>query len=181
MEEAARQVAVFFRESVQAVLETVARVRRYEPLVMRAASRYGVPVAVLQAIMHKESRGNPGAFNPETAGNPSRGLMQIRESTARGLGYGGAVARLFEPEVSIDLGAKLVRQLWDRYQGRVADVLADYNGGPRMVKAPGGPYGNQQYVAGGELLIRLYSLTAPAVGRLALLALALAWWWRHRK
>jgi soluble lytic murein transglycosylase-like protein len=162
----------------------VRNVARYDALVMAASLRYGVPSVLLKALIAVESAGNERAFNPETGstGGPSRGLMQIQEATARGLGFSGPWERLFDPVVNIDLGARLVRQLWDQFKGNLADIVAAYNGGPRVVaqRVPGAPYRNQAYV---DRVVSVVAAVAGAplvVGPVALLVVLLMWWWRSR-
>jgi len=158
----------------------------YDSLVLAAATRYQVPAALVSAIIQKESGGDPRAFNPEGAGtNPSRGLMQVRWSTALGLGFTGKPESLFDPAVNIDLGAKLLRQLWDQFNGRLEDVVAAYNGGPKMVtqRMPGAAYRNQDYVDKVLAFMREHAARPLVVGPVVLLAAILvAWyWWKARK
>lgn len=184
-EELYRRWSVVLGVPIAALRQVAERVREWDPLVMAAAIRHGVPVAVLQAIMHRESGGRVDAYNPERDNDLSIGLMQVRVSTARGLGYAGSVEGLYKPEENIARGAQLVRQLWDRYRGNLSDVLADYNGGPRMVtqRGPVGLYPNQPYVDGTTKLVAFYSqlpaIAGAGVGILVLI-LAAVWWWRKR-
>lgn len=91
--------------------------RAYVPLFSQAGQRWQLDPALLLAIASLESNFNPAAYNPERNNDPSRGLMQVRESTARGLGYRGAVAGLFDPGTSIELGARLLSENLDRVRG----------------------------------------------------------------
>lgn len=50
----------------------------------RAASRLGVPVDWLLAVIQNESGGDPKIKNPNSS---ARGLIQFMDSTARGMGY----------------------------------------------------------------------------------------------
>jgi soluble lytic murein transglycosylase-like protein len=72
-------------------------------------------------------------------------LMQLMPSTARGLG----VTDSLDPTQNVMGGAKLLRQLLDRYQGDTRLALAAYNAGPGAVDKHGGvpPYAEtQRYV-----------------------------------
>lgn len=161
-------------------------VTRFDPLVLAAATRYQIPAALIRAIIHAESRppGNPLSFNPEpgSPGGPSRGLMQIQEATARGLGLTGKFDRLYDPAVNIDLGSRLLRQLWDRFAGDVPAVVAAYNAGPRVVmhRTPAG-FANQPYVSHVLGLAERYGLVPMIVGPSLLLVVLLLLWWRSRK
>ena len=108
--------------------------------------------------------------------------MQIRQTTAQGLGFSGDWERLYDPAVNIDLGAKLLRQLWDRFKGNAADVVAAYNGGPKMAvnRIAGRPYGNQPYVDKVLAAAQRYGLQPVVVGPVVLLTLLLVWWWKRR-
>lgn len=156
---------------------------RFDPLVMAAATRYGLPAALIKAIIRAESNGDPLAFNPEGDGsNPSRGLMQVRWSTAQGLGYTGDPAKLFDPRVNIELGAKLLRQLWDRFKGGTTDIISAYNAGPRIAsqRQPGQPYRNQAYVDKVLDFLSQYAIEPLALGRGLLLVALLVWYWKRR-
>lgn len=81
----------------------------YWPLFTAAGARYGVPAELLAAIGYQESRYNPNAFNPESGSNPSVGLMQISVPTALALGFKGSLSELYQPALSVELAAKLLR------------------------------------------------------------------------
>lgn len=93
----------------------VAGARALWPQLQAAGKPFGVSPELLAAVAWQESRFQPGAYNAEGDGsNPSRGMMQIRQSTARGLGFTGDVGRLFETGLSLELGAKLLRENLNR-------------------------------------------------------------------
>lgn len=92
-----------------------------------AAGRYGLPPALLYATAAVESGFKPDAQR----GAESYGLMQVTPSTAHGLGYGGTTAGLLDPMVNVELGAKLLQQLYHQLGGNVAKVASAYNGGYR--------------------------------------------------
>ena len=159
---------------------------RFDPLVLAAATRYQGPAALIRAIIHAESKppGNPLSFNPEpgSPGGPSRGLMQIQEATARGLGFTGRLDRLFDPATNIDLGTRLLRQLWDRFVGDVPAIVAAYNAGPRVVaRRTAAGFPNQRYVDDVLGLAERYGLVPMIVGPSLLLVVLLLLWWRSRK
>ena len=56
-------------------------------------------------------------------------------SLARSLGVRYKTAGLHDPATSLDFGTRYLRQLIDRFGGRVERVLAAYNAGPHRVDA----------------------------------------------
>lgn len=106
--------------------------RPYLALAQQAGSRYGVDPAVILAVIAIESRFDPDAIRGEPHLNDSSyGLMQLLGTTARGLGYTGAPAGLFDPARNIDLGARLVADILAARRGDVAKMFSEYNGGYR--------------------------------------------------
>lgn len=167
--------------------------RSYVPLFLQAGERWQLDPSLLLAIAAKESAFNPAAYNPEKDNNPSRGLMQIRESTARALGYRASVAGLFDPATSIELGARLLRENIDRVRGanpflsarETEDrAISAYNAGWSAQRA-----GDALRTSSGEfvnlvgyvkpvraLQLLLRSVLPAGIGALALaLAVGLAW------
>lgn len=119
---------------------------KWLPEMLAAGRRHGVPLWVIQTTIATESSFNPTAERQETGGRVSRGLMQVLEGTARGLGYTGTPEGLFIPATSIELGARLLAQLTVRYPGAAWEgIYAAYNSGAirkdakgRYVNAAGG-------------------------------------------
>jgi len=115
--------------SAQYAVPRASAVHPYAAHVGEAATRFGLPEALIWAVMRAESGGNPRAMSPAGA----MGLMQImpatwRELTARhGLG-----ADPFEVRANILAGAAYLRAMFDRY-GDLTSTLAAYNAGPRRV------------------------------------------------
>ncbi len=92
-----------------------------EQMVTEAARRYALPRSLVRAVAGAESSLDPAAISPKGAA----GVMQLMPATARELG----VRNAFDPAESIDAGARLLRQLLEKYEGRVAEALAAYNAG----------------------------------------------------
>jgi hypothetical protein len=103
---------------------------QYSGLIQRAAEQNELDPALLTAVMRQESGFQADARSPAGA----MGLMQLMPDTAKSLG----VADPFDPEQSIDGGARLLRSLIDRFGGRLDLALAAYNAGPAAVERYGG-------------------------------------------
>ena len=110
----------------------------YDGLINEAARRYRVDPALVAGVIEAESGFNPRALSPAGA----KGLMQLMDGTAQGLGVRDA----FDPSDNVNGGAKLLRQLLDRYHENVPLALAAYNAGPGAVDRYGGipPYRETQ-------------------------------------
>lgn len=109
-------------------------IRDFDHHIQRAARRYGLRPEIISAIIQVESAGNPSALSPRNA----KGLMQLTDSTAEMLG----VQNIWSPGENIDGGARYLRKLLDRFDGKLELALAAYNAGPTAVIRHGGipPY-----------------------------------------
>jgi soluble lytic murein transglycosylase len=99
--------------------------------VQDAAESVGIDPLLVLAIMRTESSFRPGAQSLVGA----RGLMQLMPDTARRIGKVDKrarpyAARFTEPRSNIWLGAWYLKNLLDRYGGRVALAAGAYNAGP---------------------------------------------------
>lgn len=114
-----------------------AREHDFDPFIAEAERAYGIPGWVLRTTIAKESSFNPRKRREESGGRVSRGLMQLLEATARERGFAGAAgddtARsggLYDPAVSIRIGARHLRWLRHRYPSAPwDDIYAAYNSG----------------------------------------------------
>lgn len=75
---------------------------QYDALVAAQASANGVPEVLVHRVIVRESRYQPGLVGR----GGTIGLMQIKLSTARGLGYTGTAAGLRDPETNLTYGIK---------------------------------------------------------------------------
>lgn len=150
----------------------------------RWGSHYGVPLspALVLAIMATENaRYDPLASYREPDGELSRGLMQVKESTARHLGLSDP-ALLYNPTIGVSMGAKYLAQQLRRY-GNDEQAVAAYNAGSAR-RSSSGAWVNQGYVdrALAHLAAFRRWLAPAAAGALALfLAAATARWYLSRR
>jgi soluble lytic murein transglycosylase-like protein/Tfp pilus assembly protein PilF len=108
------------------------------------ARETGLPGYLIAGIIRQESAFDPRATSPVGA----RGLMQLMPGTAqdvsRKVGVPYQPEELYDPEMSVRLGATYFKQLLDRFDGNVELALAGYNGGPnrigRLWKESGRPH-----------------------------------------
>jgi hypothetical protein len=109
---------------------------QYGSLFQSAASKYGLPASVLQAVAKEESGFNPSAVSKAGA----QGLMQLMPSTAAGLGVNP-----FDPAQAVDGAAQILSGNLQRF-GSLDKALAAYNAGPGAVDKYGGvpPYEETQ-------------------------------------
>lgn len=104
----------------------------YDTMIGRVAARHRIDPLLLHAVITQESRYRVNA----TSSTGARGLMQLMPGTARMLNvHGGAIT---DAEANVDGGARLLRQLYGRFND-FSLTLAAYNAGEGAVRK----YGNQ--------------------------------------
>lgn len=106
-----------------------ARARSFKPDVARAAHRYDVSPALIDAIARVESRYDPRAVSRTKAS----GIMQLMPGTARDMGVERG-----DPAANIRGGTAYLRLLLNRFDGDVVRTVAAYNAGPAAVARAGG-------------------------------------------
>ena len=99
-------------------------------LVETAAASTSVSAELIRSVMRQESAFKPCAVSAKGA----MGLMQLIPGTAAEMGVRDA----FDPEENVLGGAKLLKQLMDRYSGDLSMTLSAYNAGTRPVDAGAG-------------------------------------------
>lgn len=100
-----------------------------------AARRFGIDPHLLVAVIREESRFDPRALSSASA----RGLTQFVWLTARRVAttVGLGTIRphdLYDPEVSIPLGAAYLAELQEDFGGALHSAVAAYNAGPAQAR-----------------------------------------------
>ena len=97
----------------------------YDDIIVEAATAYRLDPALIRSVIEAESRFNAAAVSGAGAG----GLMQLMPSVAESLG----VINLLDPREKVMAGARLLRELLDRFDGSLPLALAGYNAGATAV------------------------------------------------
>lgn len=98
----------------------------YDGLINEAAKRYGLPAALIRAVIMTESEFDPLAVSSAGA----QGLMQLMPALSSQLG----VSNAFDPRQNIMAGAHYLSALLGTQKGDMALALASYNAGPGNVE-----------------------------------------------
>ena len=98
--------------------------------IRQASAQFGLPFALVKAVVHQESQFNPYAVSRAGA----QGLMQIMPQTGQSLG----LRNPFDAGENIMAGSAYLREMLDRYSGDIPLALAAYNAGPNAVDSAGG-------------------------------------------
>jgi soluble lytic murein transglycosylase-like protein len=97
----------------------------YSELVARHANANGVPVALVDRVIMRESR-----YNPSLVGRGGTiGLMQIKLSTARGLGYTGSAEGLRDPDTNLTYAVKYLAGAYRAANGDHSRAVGFYASG----------------------------------------------------
>ena len=116
--------------------------RKYDQEIKTAAGRYGLPPALVKAVIMQESRFNPA----KVGGKGEIGLMQLMPpGTAGATGEWARIHNspppsrneLFEVKCNLDIGCwYLARALkrWEKYDNAIELALVQYNAGPSRAK-----------------------------------------------
>lgn len=100
-----------------------------DKLITEAGQKHGVDPLLIMEVMRQESGFRQYAVSPAGA----KGLMQFIDGTARRYG----ITDPFDPQQSIDGGARYLRDLLEMFNGNVELALAGYNAGENRVKRNG--------------------------------------------
>jgi soluble lytic murein transglycosylase len=122
--------------------------KKFDPIIAEAAKKYSLEAPLIKAVIKAESDFDPNAISDKGA----RGLMQIMPINYRLLD----VENPFDPHQSIHAGARYLREMMDRFNGKLSLSLAAYNAGPAAVDRYNGipPYQEtEEYI---ERVMRYY-------------------------
>jgi hypothetical protein len=97
----------------------------YRQLVERESLAFGLPPALVDAVMAVESRYNPGVVGMDG----EVGLMQVMLPTARMMGFSGTPAELASPEVNVYYGVRYLAGAWRRANGDLCTATMKYRAG----------------------------------------------------
>jgi soluble lytic murein transglycosylase-like protein len=99
--------------------------QRYSAIISNHALANDIPVDLALAVVNHES-----SFDANATGQAGEiGLMQIKLSTARGMGYEGSAEELYEPATNIRWGMKYLGKARELARGSECGTLSRYNGG----------------------------------------------------
>jgi soluble lytic murein transglycosylase-like protein len=97
----------------------------YNTIISRYARSYGVPVNLAHAIIRIESN-----YRANARGRAGEiGLMQIKLSTARMMGYSGSRKGLYNPETNLKYGMKYLAMAHNLGGGSTCGTVLKYNAG----------------------------------------------------
>jgi len=98
----------------------------YDHVISEASHTHGVSFSLLKALIKTESDFNPRAVSSAGA----RGLMQLMPENIKTL----KINNPFDPRENIMGGTQYLKQLIDRFNGKLPLALAAYNAGPGVVE-----------------------------------------------
>ncbi|WP_455473791.1 lytic transglycosylase domain-containing protein [Bartonella sp. B30(2025)] len=123
----ARAVLNTVKDSSENLVSVASKVsaRPYESLIKKFANKYNVPVNLAHAVVNVES--SYKAYTKGAAGEI--GLMQIKPSTARGLGFNGSVKELYDPATNLEYGMRYLARAYQLSGGSTCGTILKYNAG----------------------------------------------------
>jgi len=103
---------------------------KIDGFIKQSGVKYGVDPYLVFCVMEQESHFNSRALSPRGA----RGLMQLMPGTSARFG----VRKPSDPAQNVAGGTRYLKQLLERFDGRIDLVLASYNAGEGAVRKFGG-------------------------------------------
>jgi hypothetical protein len=109
----------------QSSLPFARRAILYNSTIRKHAKLNGIDYELARAIIYTES-----SFRVNALGRHGEiGLMQVKPSTARSMGYRGTKNQLYLPENNIKYGMKYLKKAQDLGNGTVCGMILKYNAG----------------------------------------------------
>ena len=106
----------------------------HEDALFAEAAEHRLDPSLMAALIRQESNFNPSATSPAGARGLAQVMPELGERLARALEYPvWDPVLLYQPDVSIQLGAVHLRELFSQYQQR-GHILAAYNAGASRVE-----------------------------------------------
>lgn len=99
-----------------------------DALIPAIATRHGVEVALVRAVVTAESNYDAHAISPAGA----VGLMQLMPATAADYGV-HSIEALFDPETNLNTGTRHLKRLLNKYSNDYGRVIMAYNAGEGVV------------------------------------------------
>ncbi|GJD70288.1 transglycosylase SLT domain-containing protein [Methylobacterium gnaphalii] len=99
------------RDNIDALIELQAKANK-------------LPAAFVHRVVKRESN-----YNPRAKGGSALGLMQIKHATARGMGYKGDAAGLYDPETNLKYGIAYLATAYRLARGDLDQAYRYYNKG----------------------------------------------------
>jgi soluble lytic murein transglycosylase-like protein len=116
---------VYIKETPQKPLESYNE-DLYDHVISEASNTHGVSFSLLKALIKTESDFNPRAISSAGA----RGLMQLMPENIKTL----KIKNPFDPRENVMGGTWYLKQLINRFNGKLPLALAAYNAGPGVVE-----------------------------------------------
>lgn len=101
----------------------------YLQIITAAAKAAKVSVVLLYAICNHESNGFMYDYTLYDNGSPSYSVCQIKEASARQLGYMGEAMKLRDPRIGAKYAALYLKYEQDRYGDDWVKLVSAYNSG----------------------------------------------------
>lgn len=96
----------------------------YDDLIARLAQAHGVPESFVHRVVKRESRYRPGAISRHCFG-----LMQLKQATARSMGYQGNSRGLLDPHVNLTYGIPYLANAYKLADGDADLAVRLYSSG----------------------------------------------------
>ncbi len=129
---------------------------QWQSIIQKYSRQYDIPQAVIYAIIHNESSGNP--LSSESGYWGGQGAMGISLPTAQTYGFAGNKTQLKYANNNIHYGTAYLSYLKRIFNGNVRKMAAGYNAGPDLYPYP------THYV---NKFITYYDMYAPRLGEKA--------------